>query len=82
MKFQATQSQPGSEEKIQVLEWRYANMKPLWHRGDKNTRPELCDNGYGGPPPSTPKQAVGDGVGTIVETDFDDNEDDFCGDLS
>lgn len=29
-----TQARPGSEEKVQALEARYAQGQPLWHNGD------------------------------------------------
>lgn len=75
MKFEATTAQPGSEEKIQILEARHAAGFRLWHPGDRSNRTELvggllarCEGIA-----STPTHAAGDGD-PMVETDFDDDD--------
>lgn len=33
--YPSTQHPPGSQEKVEVMAWRFANNKPIWHPDDR-----------------------------------------------
>ena len=50
-----TTARPGSEEKIRVMEHRYATCQPIFHKDDVQVRLERMDGGHGGPVATMPK---------------------------